>query len=186
MSRIGKQPISIPPKVQVTIDGLDVTVKGPRGELKQSFHPDIAITQDGGRLVVTRPSDQRHHRALHGLTRALLNNMVLGVSQGFRRELEIDGVGYTAEMRGANLVMRLGFSHEVVVEPPANIKFTVEERGRVIIIEGIDKQAVGQVAAEVRAWRPPEPYKGKGIHYRGEVIRRKAGKAGKVGGKGKK
>jgi large subunit ribosomal protein L6 len=186
MSRIGKQPISLPPKVQVTIDGPDVTVKGPRGELKQSFHPDIAITQDGGSLVVTRPSDQRHHRALHGLTRALLNNMVLGVSQGFRRELEIEGVGYTAEMRGANLVMRLGFSHEVVVEPPQNIKFSVEERGRIIIIEGIDKQAVGQVAAEVRAWRPPEPYKGKGIRYRGEVIRRKAGKAGKVGGKGKK
>ncbi len=184
MSRIGKQPISIPPKVQVTIDGPDVTVKGPRGELKQSFHPDITIAQDGGKLVVTRPSDQRHHRALHGLTRALLNNMVQGVSQGFRRELEIDGVGYTAEMRGANLVMRLGFSHEVVVEPPQNIKFAVEERGRVIIVEGIDKQAVGQVAAEVRAWRPPEPYKGKGIHYRGEVIRRKAGKAGKVGGKG--
>ena len=181
MSRIGKQPIALPAKVEVAIDGTEVTVKGPRGTLSSAFHPDITISQEEKQLVVTRPTDQRHHRALHGLTRALLNNMVVGVSEGFRVVLEIEGVGYSAQMDGNNLVMKLGFSHDVVVEPWENMTFTVEERGRVVTVEGIDKQAVGQMAANIRGWRPPEPYKGKGIRYRGEYVRRKAGKAGKVG-----
>ncbi len=180
MSRIGKKPIVLPPKVEVTIDRNEVTVKGPKGTLSQRFNPDITIAQEAGQLVVTRPTDQRNHRALHGLTRALLNNMVVGVSEGFKSVLEIEGVGYSAEMRGTNLVMKLGFSHDVVVEPPENMSFAVEERGRVIIVNGIDKQAVGQVAANIRAWRPPEPYKGKGVRYKGEFVRRKAGKAGKA------
>jgi len=181
MSRIGKQPIPIPENVQVTIDGMDVTVKGPKGTLSQSFHPDITIVEEDGQLVVTRPTDQRHHRSLHGLTRALLNNMVLGVSDGFKKVLEVHGVGYSAAMEGQTLVMKLGFSHDVPVEPPENVSFAVEDRGRTIIVEGIDKQVVGQVSAEIRGWRPPEPYKGKGVRYRGEYVRRKAGKAGKVG-----
>jgi len=180
MSRIGKKPIVLPPKVEVTIDRNEVTVKGPKGSLTQRFNPDITITQEAGQLVVTRPTDQRNHRALHGLTRALLSNMVVGVSEGFKSVLEIEGVGYSAEMRGKDLVMKLGFSHDVVVEPPANMSFAVEERGRVIIVQGIDKQAVGQIAANIRAWRPPEPYKGKGVRYQGEYVRRKAGKAGKA------
>ena len=180
MSRIGKQPIALPAKVEVAIDGTEVTVKGPRGTLSSAFHPDITISQEEKQLVVTRPTDQRHHRALHGLTRALLNNMVVGVSEGFRVVLEIEGVGYSAQMDGNNLVMKLGFSHDVVVEPWENMTFTVEERGRVVTVEGIDKQAVGQMAANIRGWRPPEPYKGKGIRYRGEHVRRKAGKAGKA------
>jgi large subunit ribosomal protein L6 len=181
MSRIGKQPIALPEKVEVTINGMDVTVKGPKGSLSQSFHPDITIAQEEGEIVVTRPTDQRHHRALHGLTRALLNNMVVGVSEGFNKVLEIHGVGYSAEMQGTTLVLRVGFSHDVIVEPPENISFKVEDRGRTVFVDGIDKQVVGQVAAEIRKWRPPEPYKGKGIRYRGEYVRRKAGKAGKVG-----
>lgn len=180
MSRIGKKPIVLPPKVEVTIDRNEVTVKGPKGSLTQRFNPDITISQEAGQLVVTRPTDQRNHRALHGLTRALLSNMVVGVSEGFKSVLEIEGVGYSAEMRGKDLVMKLGFSHDVVVEPPADMSFAVEERGRVIIVQGIDKQAVGQIAANIRAWRPPEPYKGKGVRYRGEYVRRKAGKAGKA------
>jgi len=180
MSRIGKKPIVLPPKVEVTIDRNEVTVKGPKGSLTQRFHPDITVAQEAGQLVVTRPTDQRNHRALHGLTRALLSNMVVGVSEGFKSVLEIEGVGYSAEMRGTNLVMKLGFSHDVVVEPPENMSFAVEERGRVIIVNGIDKQAVGQIAANIRAWRPPEPYKGKGVRYKGEFVRRKAGKAGKA------
>jgi len=180
MSRIGKQPIPIPEKVQVTIDGMDVTVKGPKGTLSQSFHPDITIAEEDGQLVVTRPTDQRHHRSLHGLTRALLNNMVVGVSDGFQKVLEIHGVGYSAAMEGQTLVMKLGFSHDVPVEPPQDVSFAVEDRGRTIIVEGIDKQVVGQVSANIRGWRPPEPYKGKGVRYRGEYVRRKAGKTGKA------
>ncbi|MBN1967062.1 MAG: 50S ribosomal protein L6 [Anaerolineae bacterium] len=181
MSRIGKQPIPVPAKVSVKIDGVDVTVKGPRGELSQAFHPDITIKQEEGQLLVERPTDQRHHRALHGLTRALLNNMVVGVSEGFSKALRIEGVGYTANMDGQTLVMKLGYSHDVIVEPPQDIAFSVEDRGRRIIVEGIDKQVVGQVAAEIRGWRPPEPYKGKGVRYEGERVRRKAGKAGRIG-----
>ncbi len=181
MSRIGKQPIALPAKVQVTIDGPDVTVKGPKGMLQQAFHPDITIKEEDGQILVTRPTDQRHHRSLHGLSRALLNNMVVGVSEGFRKVLEVHGVGYSAVLEGQNLVMKLGFSHDVVIESPENISFEVEDRGRTIIVSGIDKQQVGQIAAEIRQWRPPEPYKGKGVRYQGEYVRRKAGKAGKVG-----
>jgi len=181
MSRVGKKPIALPAKVQIEVSGPDVTVKGPKGELHRSFHPDIQIVEENGQIVVSRPTDQRHHRALHGLTRALLSNMVTGVSQGFRKEMEIVGVGYSAQLDGPRLVLKLGFSHDVVVEPPPNITFSVEERGRVIIVEGIDKQTVGQVAADIRRWRPPEPYHGKGIRYRDEIVRRKAGKAGKAG-----
>ena len=181
MSRIGKQPVPLPDKVTATIDRSSVTISGPKGELSQDFSPEMAIRQENGSIVVERPSDLRHHRALHGLTRALLANMVEGVSQGFRKTLQIQGVGYQATLRGANLQLRLGHSHEVVVEPPADITFDVpqDSRGTIIHVDGIDKQAVGQVAADIRGWRPPEPYKGKGVRYLGEYVRRKAGKAGK-------
>ena len=180
MSRIGKQPIPVPDGVQVKIDGSHVTVKGPKGELSQSFDPDMSITQEDGLIVVQRPTDQRHHRALHGLTRSLINNMVVGVSEGFRKELEIQGVGYRAEMAGDNLIMHLGYSHPIEVQPPPGVSFSFEPRNKVITVEGADKQIVGQIAADLRKLRPPEPYKGKGVRYRGEHIRRKAGKAGKI------
>lgn len=182
MSRIGKKPVAIPAKVEIKIEGQEVTVKGPKGELKHTVHPDMAVEIADGQLNVVRPTDERQHRALHGLTRALVANMVTGVSDGFRRTLEIEGVGYQADLRGQDLVLKLGFSHEVVVNPPdENTKFDVpkESRGRVIHIDGIDKQVVGQIAANIRGWRPPEPYKGKGVRYSDEVVRRKAGKAGK-------
>ena len=181
MSRIGKQPVALPSQVTVKISKTTVTVKGPKGELSRDFSPEMAIKQDNGSLIVERPSDLRHHKALHGLTRALLFNMVTGVSQGFRKTLEIRGVGYQASMQGKNLQLRLGHSHEVIVEPPADIVFDVpkESRGTIIHVDGIDKQAVGQIAADIRGWRPPEPYKGKGVRYLGEYVRRKAGKAGK-------
>lgn len=181
MSRIGKKPIPIPDKVQVTIDGSEVTVKGPKGELRQKFPPAMIIKQEEGRLLVERPTDQRQHRAFHGLTRALLANMVTGVSAGFERVLVVEGVGYRAEMDGNKLVMHLGYSHPIAVEPPPNVQFEVEERGRVVRIRGIDKQVVGQLAADIRKLRPPEPYKGKGVRYAEETIRRKAGKTGKAG-----
>ena len=181
MSRIGKQPVPLPDKVAATIDRNSVTISGPKGELSQEFSPEMAIRQENGAIIVERPSDLRHHKALHGLTRALLANMVEGVSQGFRKSLQIQGVGYQASLQGVNLQLRLGHSHDVVVEPPANITFDVpqESRGTIIHVDGIDKQVVGQVAAEIRGWRPPEPYKGKGVRYLGEYVRRKAGKAGK-------
>jgi large subunit ribosomal protein L6 len=181
MSRIGKKPIAVPAKVEVKVEKTDVSVKGPKGQLTATFHPDMVLKIEDGTLLVERPTDERHHRALHGLTRALLANMVTGVSDGFRRTLQIEGVGYRAEVQGKNLVMKLGYSHDVIMEPPAGITFTVpqESRGTVIHIDGIDKQIVGQVAANVRSQRPPEPYLGKGIRYSDEVIRRKAGKAGK-------
>lgn len=179
MSRIGKKPIIIPPKVTVAINGQDVSVKGPKGELSFSVHPEITIKQEGGSLLIERPSDQPRHRALHGLTRALVANMVTGVSEGFRKTLVIEGVGYSSDMRGRDLVMKLGYSHEIVVNPPPGITFSTEDRGRVIYVDGIDKQVVGQVAANIRELRPPEPYKGKGVRYSNETIRRKAGKAGK-------
>lgn len=179
MSRIGKQPIQIPAKVTATINGQQVTVKGPKGELEHTVHPNIAVKQEDGVLLVTRPDDERENRALHGLTRALLANMVTGVSDGFQRTLLIDGVGYGSELRGSDLVMRLGYSHEIVVNPPPHVSFETEERGRTIHIKGIDKQVVGQVAANIRELRPPEPYLGKGIRYSDEQIRRKAGKTGK-------
>lgn len=181
MSRIGKKPIPLPNKVTVKIEKTKVTISGPKGELSQNFSPEMAVKQNSDSLVVERPSDLRHHRALHGLTRALLANMVTGVSQGFRKTLEVHGVGYQALLQGKNLQLRLGHSHEVIVEPPPNIAFDVpkESRGAIIHVDGIDKQTVGQVAADIRGWRPPEPYKGKGVRYQGEQIRRKAGKAGK-------
>ncbi|MBI4673404.1 MAG: 50S ribosomal protein L6 [Chloroflexi bacterium] len=182
MSRIGKLPVALPKGVNVSIDGSTVKVQGPKGELTQTFHQDMTIKQEDGKIVV-RPPDDPAYNAMHGLTRALINNMVKGVSEGFSKILEIEGVGYRGEIQGKNLVLALGFSHPVPVEPPQGITFAVDKSQRVITIEGPDKQTVGQVAANIRKLRPPEPYKGKGIRYQGERVRRKAGKAGKVGGK---
>jgi large subunit ribosomal protein L6 len=181
VSRVGRQPIMLPDKVQVEIEGSQVAVKGPKGELNREFHPDMKVERVERQLIVSRPTDQRHHRALHGLTRALLNNMVVGVTEGFRKELEIQGVGYRAEQKGNNLVMYLGYSHPIEVEAPPDVVFSFEPRSKVITVEGIDKEVVGQIAADIRKLRPPEPYKGKGVWYRGEHVRRKAGKAGKAG-----
>lgn len=180
MSRIGKKPIEIPAKVNVTIKDANVTVKGPKGELTMTMPPDMTVKQEGDTLIVERPSDNRQHRALHGLARALLANNVNGVSNGFRRTLKIEGVGYNGDLRGKDLVLKLGFSHEVVINPPPGISFTAEEKGTLIHIDGVDKQLIGQVAANIRELRPPEPYLGKGVRYSDEVIRRKAGKAGKA------
>ena len=180
MSRIGRMPIAVPSGVQVKIDGHQVSIKGKRGELSREFHPDIEIKLDDGKVVVTRPSDSPAHRALHGTTRALLANMVKGVSEGFTRVLQIEGVGYRATMDGTNLVFYLGYSHPIKVEPPAGIKFAADEKAKTVTIDGNDREQVGQVAANLRKLRPPEPYKGKGVMYQGERIRRKAGKAGKV------
>jgi len=181
MSRIGRKPVDIPAKVEVKIEGQTVTVKGPKGELTDTFHPDITIKVEDGQILVERPTDQPRHRALHGLTRALLANMVTGVTDGFRRSLRIEGVGYQAVMQGNNLQLKLGHSHEVIVEPPENCSFDVpkESRGQLVHVDGIDKQVVGQLAAQIREWRPPEPYKGKGVRYAEEIVRRKAGKAAK-------
>ncbi len=180
MSRIGRLPVPIPPGVEVKIEGSRVTVRGPKGELTQEFHPELRITVEDGSVRVYRPNDERQFKALHGLTRALINNMIIGVSKGYSKTLEIHGTGYRAELKGKTLVMNLGFSHPVVVEPPEGITFIVNPKANTVTVEGIDKQKVGQVAAEIRAWRPVEPYLGKGIRYAGEIVRRKAGKAGKV------
>ena len=180
MSRIGRQPVALPSNVQVTIgDDNHVTVKGPRGELSRQFPKTITISRDEGNLVVTRPNDEGKQRALHGLSRTLLNNMVTGVTNGFTKTLEVQGVGYRAQVQGSSLQLALGFSHPVIIAPPQGITFAVE--GPRINIQGNDKEQVGQVAANIRKLRPPEPYKGKGIRYLGERVRRKAGKAGKVG-----
>ena len=177
MSRIGKKPVVIPAGVTVTIaEGNVVTVKGPKGELTNTFNADMILNVEGNVLTVSRPTDEAHHRALHGLTRTLIANMVEGVDKGFSKELEINGVGYRADKKGNQLVMRLGFSHEVFVDEIPGIN--IEVNGNKITIRGIDKQVVGQFAAEVRSKRPPEPYKGKGIKYTTEVIRRKVGKTG--------
>ena len=177
MSRIGKKPVVIPAGVTVNVaEGNVVTVKGPKGELTNTFNADMIINVEGNVLTVSRPTDEANHRALHGLTRTLIANMVEGVEKGFAKELEINGVGYRADKKGKQLVMRLGFSHEVIVEEIPGI--TIEVNGNKITIRGIDKQVVGQFAAEVRGKRPPEPYKGKGIKYTDEVIRRKVGKTG--------
>lgn len=180
MSRVGKKIIPVPAKVDIKIDGQDVTVKGPKGELKHTMPENISLKQDGGTLQLERTSEARTDRALHGLTRALVSNMVTGVSTGFRRTLIIEGTGYTAEMRGGQLVMKLGYSHEIPVAAPQGISFEVpaDRRGTVLHVDGIDKQVVGQVAADIRKLRPPEPYKGKGVRYSDEVVRRKVGKAG--------
>ena len=177
MSRIGKKPVVIPAGVTVNVaEGNVVTVKGPKGELTNTFNADMIINVEGNVLTVSRPTDEANHRALHGLTRTLISNMVEGVEKGFAKELEINGVGYRADKKGNQLVMRLGFSHEVIMEEIPGI--TIEVNGNKTTIRGIDKQAVGQFAAEVRGKRPPEPYKGKGIKYTTEVIRRKVGKTG--------
>ena len=181
MSRIGHLPIEVPAGVEIKIDGSHVHVKGPKGELEWGFSEDIVIKKDDGMILVERPTDQPTHRALHGTSRSLLHNMVVGVSQGFERILEVEGVGYRAEMNGNNLVLHVGYSHPVEFQPPAGISFEVDTRTRQIKVSGYDKQAVGQVAANIRKVRPPEPYKGKGIRYQGEQVRRKAGKAGKTG-----
>jgi large subunit ribosomal protein L6 len=180
MSRIGRLPIAVPSGVQIKIDGHQVRVKGQRGELVREFHPDIDIKLDDGKVIVTRPSDEPQHRALHGTVRALLANMVQGVSLGFRKTLQIEGVGYRATLEGASVVFYLGYSHPIKIEPPAGIKFLVDEKAKTVTVEGNDREQVGQVTANLRKLRPPEPYKGKGVMYQGERIRRKAGKAGKV------
>ncbi len=177
MSRVGKAPITLPSGVNVAIDGQKVTVKGPKGQLDREFHDRVSISQEDGVLTVGRADDERQSRALHGLSRALLANMVAGVADGFSKELAIVGVGYRAAMKGTGLDLQLGFSHPVSVDAPAGITFEVPEPTK-IIVSGIDKEAVGQIASEIRAIRPPEPYKGKGIRYVNEQVRRKAGKAG--------
>jgi large subunit ribosomal protein L6 len=182
MSRIGRLPITVPSGVDVTIDGRNVTVKGPKGTLSRTLHPDIAVAQEDGSIVVTRPTEQKTHKQLHGLTRTLVNNMVVGVTDGYRKGLEITGVGYRAALNGKKLQLNLGYSHPIEIEPPDGISFEVENPTRLAVV-GIDKELVGQIAAQVRATRKPEPYKGKGVRYAGEYIRRKAGKAGKIGGK---
>ncbi|HEV3401222.1 MAG TPA: 50S ribosomal protein L6 [Acidimicrobiales bacterium] len=179
MSRIGRAPIPVPDGVEISLAAGHITVKGPRGTLERDLHPDISVRQDDGVLVVERPDDERRHRALHGLTRSLVNNMVVGVTQGFQRDLEIVGVGYRAVAQGPDrLELALGYSHPVIFEAPEGITFEVPSPTR-ISVRGIDKQAVGQVAAEIRQIRKPEPYKGKGVRYAGEAVRRKAGKAAK-------
>lgn len=180
MSRIGKAPIPLPNGVSVDMKGPMVTIKGPKGTLEQSFHPDMDIDLDDNVLTVERPSDSRDHRSLHGLTRALLNNMVVGVSDGYLKVLRIEGVGYRATMEGKTLVLNVGYSHPIYFEPGKDMSFEVEDRGKTIRVFGIDKQMVGEIAAQIRKTRPPEPYKGKGVRYDGEYVRRKAGKAGKV------
>lgn len=178
MSRVGKMPVALPSGVDVRIDGAIVTVKGSKGELTREFHERVGFEMEGGTLTVTRADDSRESRALHGLSRALVNNMVVGVTEGYSKLLEIHGVGYRAAMKGNSIEMQLGFSHPVNIDPPAGITFEVPEPTRVVV-SGIDKEQVGQVAADIRKIRPPEPYKGKGIRYAGEHVRRKAGKAGK-------
>jgi len=185
MSRIGKLPIAVPKGVDVRIEeGNNITVKGPKGTLTRALHPEMIIAQEDGTLKVQRPSDGKFHRSLHGLTRTLLNNMVQGVTAGYTRTLEINGVGYRVTKDGNDIVLALGFSHPVRISPPAGITFTTEGNNK-LNITGIDNQLIGEQASQIRRIRPPEPYKGKGIIYQGEVIRRKAGKTGKTG-KGKK
>jgi large subunit ribosomal protein L6 len=173
-------PVPIPQGVTVDVQKNSVRVKGPKGEISRSFDPAMQIGLEDNTIVVQRPTDHRRHRSLHGLTRSLLNNMVVGVSEGFVRRLEIQGVGYRAEMQGKNLVLHVGYSHPVVIEPPDGISFEVEKGYRGISVLGVDKEMVGEMAARIRRVRPPEPYKGKGIRYEGEYVRRKAGKAGLV------
>ncbi len=180
MSRIGRLPVTVPAGVEVKINGNELFVKGPKGELRREFLPAVSVALEAGNLVVTRSSDEASARAIHGTTRALIHNMVTGVSTGFTKVLEIDGVGYRAEMDGNVLVLYLGFSHPVRIEPPSGISFEVDTKTRQITIHGFDNEQLGQLASDIRKIRPPEPYKGKGVHYLGERIRRKAGKAGKA------
>ena len=182
MSRIGRLPIPVPSGVDVTINGRILTVTGPKGQLTRELHPDMTVKREEENLVVTRPTEQKTHKQLHGLTRTLVNNMVVGVTDGYRKGLEITGVGYRAVKVGEKLQLSLGYSHQIEIDPPQGITFEVENPTRLAVI-GIDKELVGQIAAKVRSTRKPEPYKGKGVRYAGEKIRRKAGKAGKIGGK---
>ena len=177
MSRIGRMPIAIPAGVTVEVNGNVVTAKGPKGELTKAMHPDMHIEVNGAEVVVTRPSENKLHKSLHGLTRTLVNNMIIGVNEGYKKELDVIGVGYRVAMENGKLVMNLGFSHQVIVEAVEGIKIEAPTPNK-IIISGLDKQLVGQFAADVRKKRPPEPYKGKGIRYTGEVVRRKEGKTG--------
>lgn len=182
MSRVGMMPVPLPEGVEVTIDRNEVTVKGPKGTLSREFHPDMEIVREDGVLKVQRPTDQRRHRELHGLTRSLLNNMVIGVTEGYEKKLEIQGVGYRVELTNdGSLDLQLGFSHPLRISPPEGIEFDVQPRKKIITVKGASKEVVGRVAAEIRAWRPPEPYQGKGVRYLGEHVPRKAGKAGKIG-----
>ena len=182
MSRIGRLPITVPAGVTVTLDGASISVKGPKGELHRDLHPDMLVSQEDGTVVVRRPDEDKFHRQLHGLTRTLVANMVVGVTTGYRKGLEITGVGYRAQKVGNKLQLNLGYSHPIEIDPPDGITFEVENPTRLAVV-GIDKELVGQIAAKVRETRKPEPYKGKGVRYTGEQIRRKAGKAGKIGGK---
>ena len=177
MSRIGKKPVPVPNGVTVTVNGSHISVKGPKGELSRKLHQDMQVKVENGTVVVNRPSDEDMHRALHGLTRSLIANMVEGVTAGYKKQLEITGVGYKAEVKPFGLQLALGYSHPIEYRPPAGIKLTAPQPTSVVI-EGADKEKVGQVAAEIRSLRKPEPYKGKGVKYQGEIIRRKAGKAG--------
>jgi large subunit ribosomal protein L6 len=176
MSRIGKKPVPIPDKTKVVISGSTVTVTGPKGTLNRTVHPDITVAMEKSEVIVTRPSDLKKHRALHGLTRALIYNMVHGVSEGYSRQLQIQGVGYRAEIKGRSVLLYLGYSHPIVLHPPQGVKVSVEPKENKITVEGIDKEMVGQVAAKIRSFRPPEPYKGKGVRYVDEQVRQKAGK----------
>jgi large subunit ribosomal protein L6 len=180
VSRIGRLPVKIPAGVQVQIEGTTVKVKGPKGEMVRTFPAFLSFRKEADALQVARASDTRPQRASHGMARALIQNMVTGVSQGFQKELQVEGVGYRAEMKGSDLVLTLGFSHPVTVKPPAGISFAIDEKARTIQIRGYDREQVGQTAADLRKIRPPEPYKGKGLRYLGEHVRRKAGKAGKT------
>ena len=182
MSRIGRLPITVPSGVDVALDGRLITVKGPKGSLTRQLPPRIDVAQDGDTIVVSRPTETKLDKSLHGLTRTLVNNMVVGVTDGYRTGLEITGVGYRAVKVGEKLQLSLGYSHQIEIEPPNGISFELENPTRLAVV-GIDKELVGQVAAKVRSTRKPEPYKGKGVRYAGEQIRRKAGKAGKIGGK---
>jgi len=184
VSRIGKMPVAVPAGVKVKIDGREVTVEGSKGKISRVFHPDIKITQEAGNLVVSRPTDNRNHRALHGLSRSILANMVEGVTKGFEKSLELSGVGYRAQKAGSKLTLQVGYSHPVEFEPPKGIEITVDGTNK-IRISGIDKELVGETAAEIRRVRIPDSYKGKGIKYLGERLRLKAGKAGKTATKGK-
>jgi large subunit ribosomal protein L6 len=182
MSRIGRLPITVPAGVDVTLDGRVITVKGPKGTLTRQLPPRMEVEREGDVLTVVRPTEQKLDKSLHGLTRTLVNNMVVGVTTGYRKGLEIVGVGYRAQKAGEKLVLALGYSHQIEIDPPAGISFELETPLKVAVV-GIDKELVGQIAAKVRATRKPEPYKGKGVRYAGEKVRRKAGKAGKIGGK---
>ncbi|MDD5581849.1 MAG: 50S ribosomal protein L6 [Candidatus Marinimicrobia bacterium] len=175
MSRIGKKPISVPENVKANIANRTLSVKGPKGELSLTYHPEMAVTLVDNTIMVTRSSDSKPSKSLHGLTRSLIQNMVTGVVEGYTKQLEIQGVGYSVELRGKNLLLSLGYSHQILIEPPEGISFEIN-RGNIITVSGIDKQKVGAVAAQIRSFRPPEPYKGKGIRYVDEVVHRKAGK----------